>query len=237
MTTRSGAWVTYVEHLREVAQLLRADPASRYGKSGTTLGVSSTADGYLSAGSCRGALVLTCSYLQGYVGSAVQEFLERVDASALDVALLPRDLRAELCLRFPYPAHVKEAPDQTELVHRSYAVLWQDGATLPPGTLRTGSLVDPSANPWPNSVATLLKLLDVDVYAQLRDLGGVPWVAGVKDNVKELVMSRNKVAHGDDSVAVTADDVRRLMQWATRLARSADLALANKLVELTAAGW
>jgi hypothetical protein len=109
--------------------------------------------------------------------------------------------------------------------------------SLPPGTIRTGSLSDPSANPWPNSIASLMKLVDVDVYDTLRQTGGVPWVTGVKDGVKELVMSRNKIAHGDDTVQVTADDVRRLMQWATRMARATDVGLGLKLLALTGSDW
>jgi hypothetical protein len=171
------------------------------------------------------------------LASALQEFLERLDASGLDVALLPRDLKSELCLRFPFPSHIKDPRDQAELVHRTYDVLWQDGTPLPKGTIRTGSLTDPTANPWPNSVASLFNVVEVDVYQSLRNAGGVGWITGVKDNVKELVMSRNRVAHGDDTVQVTADDVRRLMQWATRFARATDDALGAKLGALTGTSW
>src|SRR5206468_612042 len=101
----------------------------------------------------------------------------------------------------------------------------------------SGSLTDPSANPWPGSVASLMKLVDVDLFEELRHTGGVPWKTGVKDNVTELVLSRNKIAHGDDTVQVTADDVRRLMQWATRMARATDLALGLKLRALTGSDW
>jgi hypothetical protein len=75
------------------------------------------------------------------------------------------------------------------------------------------------------------------VFEYVRLTSGVAWVTGIKTNVRELVQSRNKVAHGDDTVSVTADDVRRLMQWATRLARAADATLGAKLGELTNATW
>lgn len=237
MSGHSSAWRTYVDHLREVAQLLVADPASRYGKSRAAPREKRRHDDYLTAGLCRGALVLTCSYLQGYFASALQEFLERIDESGVDVAELPRDLKSELCMRFPFPPHVKDERERAELIHRTYGVLWRDGTSLPPGTIRTGSLSDPSANPWPNSIASLMKLVDVDVYDTLRQTGGMPWVTGVKDGVKELVMSRNKIAHGDDTVQVTADDVRRLMHWATRMARAADVGLRLKLLALTGSDW
>jgi RiboL-PSP-HEPN len=238
MTARSLAWRAYLDRLREVAQLLRADPASRYGK-GHIAPVALTSEQVrLSVALSRGALVLTCSHLQGYFSSVLQEFLEQLDGSGVDVARLPKELKAELCLRFPYPDSLKDKPrDQAELLHRTYSPLWRDGTPLPAGTIRTGSLTDPSANPWPASIASLLRTAGVDVFEYVRLTSGVAWVTGIKTNVRELVQSRNKVAHGDDTVSVTADDVRRLMQWATRLARAADATLGAKLGELTNATW
>ncbi len=170
--------------------------------------------------------------------SVIQEFLEQIDVSGLDVALLPDELKAELCVRFPFPTSLRDKPRaQAEMVHRSYSVLWQHGTPLPAGTVRTDSLTDPSANPWPSSIATLLRIADVHVFEQMRIASGVSWVTGVKTNVRELVMSRNRIAHGNDTVSVTADDVRRLMQWATRFARASDEGLGIKLQELTGTAW
>jgi hypothetical protein len=108
MTARSLAWRAYLDRLREVAQLLRADPASRYGK-GHIAPVALTSEQVrLSVALSRGALVLTCSHLQGYFSSVLQEFLEQLDGSGVDVARLPKELKAELCLRFPYPDSLKD---------------------------------------------------------------------------------------------------------------------------------
>ncbi len=240
MTTHSLAWGAYHEHLREIAQLLRADPASRYGKpSGTPLSPPDPQEAMLSTAICRGALVLTCSHLQGFFVSVLQEFLERIDGSGIDVDLIPTDLKAHLCIRFPYPSSMNDKPlEQAALLHQSYSILWQRGTLLAPGTLRTDSLTDPSQNPRPSAMAGLLDLAGVDVFKRIvKSAGGVPWVKGVKENVNELVMSRNKIAHGDDSVSVTADDVRRLMQWATRFARASDEGLGEKLNVLTGRSW
>jgi hypothetical protein len=233
---RSLAWRAYHAHLREIAQLLRADPASAYGKSGASL-VLSAHELLLSAALCRGALVLTCSHLQGFFMSITQEYLEQIDKSSLDVASLPHGLKLELCLKFPYPASVHDQRDRAQLLHERYWVLWQDGKALPGGTLRTDSLLDPSANPWPDSLIRLFRHTGVEVPEVLRAKGGNAWIAGVGRNVKELVQSRNKLAHGDESVSVTADDVRRLMQWSTRFARATDDGLGVKLRELIGTGW
>src|SRR5438876_11906151 len=106
MSAPSLSWRAYIDHLREVAQLLVADPESQFGKrqyTAPTLGRGREI--IFSAGLCRGALVLTCSRFQGYLISLMQEFLETLDQSEVDVARLPLVLKAELCLRFPYPAN------------------------------------------------------------------------------------------------------------------------------------
>lgn len=236
MTPKSEAWRRYLDDLREVAQLLVADPQSRFGKkqySPPVLGRGQEVR--LSAALSRGALVLTCSHLQGYFLSVVQEFLERVDSASVEAGRLPIELRAKLCLRFPVDSD--DEVMNTAAVHTTYAPLWRDAERIPPGTIRTDSLTDPSANPWPTTVRAVLMALGIDIFDFIgRDAGG-PRVTAIKTQVNELVMSRNKLAHGDDSVQVTADDVRRLMQWSTRFARDADRAMDSRLRDLTGVGW
>lgn len=234
----SAAWRGYLDRLREVAQLLVADPESRFGKRQYT--APQLGRGHevrLSAALTRGALVLTCSHLQGFFLSVVQEFLESIDRAELNAGDLPPSLRSQLCLRFPFPAELRDDLEKIEHAHRNYASLWVDDAPIPQGTIRTESLGDPSANPWPSTIQSLLENVDVDIFDYIGRAAGSERVNGIKTYVKELVKSRNKLAHGDDSVQVTSDDVRRLMQWSTRFARATDQALGAKLEELTGNAW
>ncbi len=236
--SQSLAWTKYLEHLRGVAQILLADPEGTYSRRHSPKGgIPGHYAVRRSAALAKGALVLTCSHLQGYVIDVSQEFLEAIDSSGLDVAQLPLSLRAELCMRFPYPSGTKEERDRVAILHTAYAPLWRDGTPLDPGTIRTDSLTDPSANPWPKAIQRLLGTMGIDYFGFVFDRWGVDRVNGIKTYVLDLVEKRNKIAHGDDGVLVSGADVRNLLQWSTRAARACDASIGARLFALTGSSW
>lgn len=228
MPDTSIAWVAFLDRLREVAQLWRADPSSPY-----YLAASGTAPNLrLSSALGRSSVLLTCGHLQGYVESVVQEFLERIDDVGVVAGQLPSTLRGELCVRYPYAAPNAKRFAKAEEVHRSYLPLWMDDAPIPPGTLRTDSLVDSVWNPWPHKVVELLGRIDIDLSDRVASAQGAQYWLDLCTYVNELIEKRNGIAHGDENVSVTPDDARRYMQWSTRLARACEVALADALEPL-----
>jgi hypothetical protein len=229
----SQAWWDFLGHLREITQLLRADPSSSYaerrnGSRSTNLELTSSIT--------KAAMLLTSGRLQGCVASQVQEFLEGVDQSEIAVEQIPDVLRAHLSLNFPRSqkgkvAHAIEA-------QKANAPLWIQGAVIKPGTIRTASLPDAVWNPWPDTVQKLLSRCGVDVYEEIEREHGQVYLDNLQAYVSSLVEFRNQVAHGDEPQPVGLDEVWRALRWSVRLSRATDDALGRKLAALTgASGW
>jgi hypothetical protein len=228
--TPSSAWREFLAHLREITELLRADPSSNYSerKSGQR-----TTNLELSGAITKGAMSLTSGRLQGCVVSQVQEFLERIDQSGISVEQIPEILRGHLALSYPKSAPNEEKVRHAITVQQANAPLWTPGITVQPGMIKTSSLPDRVWNPWPRKVDDLLSRCDIDLFGFIEQEHGAAYLANLKTYVDDLVEFRNKVAHGDEPQPLGASDVRRSMRWAIRLARAADGALARKLTEIT----
>jgi hypothetical protein len=82
-----------------------------------------------------------------------------------------------------------------------------------------------------------MEVVGVDYFDFIYRTWGVERAKGIKAYVRDLVDKRNRIAHGDDSVYVTVEDVRRLLKWSTRAARACDVALLEQLVAWTGSGW
>ncbi len=226
----SSAWRDFLDHLREITELLRADPSSRYAerKDGKRL-----TNVELSSAITKAAMSLTSGRLQGCLASQVQEFLERIDQSGIPVNQIPEVLRANLALRYP-----KSQPNEERVLHaiavqQANAPLWTTGVTVQPGMIKTSCLPDRVWNPWPSKANELLLRCDVDLFSHIEQRNGAAYLANLKTYVGSLVEFRNEVAHGDEPQPVSSSDVWRCMRWAIRLARASDVALAEKLTEIT----
>ena len=233
--TPSAAWREFLTHLREITELLRADPSSNYSerKNGQRL-----TNLELSGAITKAAMLLTSGRLQGCVVSQVQEFLERIDQSGISVEQIPEILRGHLALNYPKAVPKEEKVRHTIAVQQANAPLWTPGITVQPGMIKTSSLPDRVWNPWPKKVNDLLSRCDVDFFRFIQEEHGGGYLADLETYVDDLVEFRNKVAHGDEPQPVGASDVRRSMRWAIRLARASDAALAEKLTEITGeAAW
>ncbi len=232
----SQAWREFLDHMREVTQLLRVDPQSEH--SARRLG-SRAVNVQLSIALTKACVLMTSGRLQGCIESIVAEFLEELGRSAIKVDAIPEVLRGNLCLRFPMarddhrPAALKTAE-----MHKAYHVLWEPGTDLRPGTLRTDSLPDAVWNPWPKKTQELLARCDVDLFGSVESVHGKSYLGDMQKHVSDLVEFRNQVAHGDEPAALSASDVRLRMKWAIRLARACDEALGARLASLTGGpGW
>jgi hypothetical protein len=232
---RSQAWRDFLEHLREITELIRADPDSSY--SIRRVG-SQTPNVQLKSASTKACMLLISGRLQGCVAAQTQEFLECLDGSGIVVDRIPEVLRAELVVRYPAPRGQREAVPRTILAQKTYAPLWIPGTTLQRGTIRTASLPDKVWNPWPEKVAELLARCGVDLFDEISRKWGNGYLEDLKTYVRQLVEFRNMVAHGDEPQPVGINDVRLYMKWAVRLARACDEALGAKLAALTSGpGW
>jgi hypothetical protein len=235
----SQAWADFLVNLREVTNLLRADPGSAYSirramASGAAAAPPSIG---MTTALTKGCVLLVSGRLQGCIESRTEEFLERIDQSGVIVDRIPEVLRASLCrLYFGRPTSLSHR--QTTHVHLRYAVLWTSGSPLPPGTLKTNSLPNSVWNPWPDKVQELLARCDIDLFSMITTQHGVPYLNDMKEYVKELISFRNAVAHGDSPASNwSAADVRLRIRWVTRLARACDEALDRKLLDITGRGW
>jgi hypothetical protein len=104
--------------------------------------------------------------------------------------------------------------------------------------IKTGSLVDPVWNPWPSKTQNLLERAGVDLFYYIGQRHGKQYLHDLTAYVGELIEKRNKIAHGDNSVTTTVTDIRRYMQWSSRLARSCDEALGMQLGTIIgSSGW
>ncbi|MDO8186391.1 hypothetical protein Q5424_08870 [Conexibacter sp. JD483] len=233
----SQAWGDFIVNLREAVQLLVANPSSptmqrsmpkpdrrRGGHSGA-----------LSMAMTKGCVMLVSGRLQGCLESQAQEFLERIDQSGTATRKLPEVLRAELCER--YMDRRKAKPEQLAEMHRRYAVLWIEEASLPAGTLRTDSLPDRVWNPWPEKAQALLRRCDINLFERIETKHGSRYLRDLKEYGGELVTYRNDVAHGGEPALWTVTDVLLRIRWAQRLARHCDAALGDKLEAVTGRGW
>ncbi len=152
------------------------------------------------------------------------------------VDLIPEVLRAALSERYLPRSARGKLPDIAQR-HRRYAPLWTSGAALPVGTIKTDSLPDEVWNPWPDKVQGLLRRCDIELYSEVEQEHGRPYLDDLKQYVEELVRFRNEVAHGDEPSPWTARDVRLRIKWVSRLARACDQALDRRLTTVTGAGW
>lgn len=227
--TRSASWRDFLGHLREITQLIRADPSSRYSerKWGQR-----AVNADLTSAITKAAMSLTSGRLQGCLSSQVQEVLERIDQSGLRADQIPEVLRAQLILRYP-----KEGSDDsvghTIKVQRATAGLWQPGTIMEAGTIKTSCLPDPVWNPWPKKASQLLARCDVDLFHWVNEVHGGRYLSEMQAEVAKLVSFRNEVVHGDEPQPVSTGEVWRSIRWAARLARDSDDALGAKLVEVT----
>jgi hypothetical protein len=231
----SASWRDFLEHLREITQLIRADPSSRYAERRTGMHMVNVD---LTSAITKAAMSLTSGRLQGCLVSQVQEFLERVDQSEIIVDQIPEVLRAHLALRYP-----KDVDDESKVAHaikvqRANAQLWQSGVVMQPGTIKTACLPDPVWNPWPKKANQLLKRCDVDLFDWIRLNHSHQYLRELQIYIGQLVQFRNEVVHGDEPQPVGIAEVWLSMRWAARMARNSDEALGNKLTELTGEpGW
>jgi hypothetical protein len=226
----SASWRDFLDHLREITQLIRADPSSRYAERRTG---QHTVNVDLTSAITKAAMSLTSGRLQGCLASQVQEFLERVDQSGIFVDQIPEVLRAHLALRYP-----REATDEGKVSHairtqRANALLWQSGFVMQPGTIKTASLPDSVWNPWPKKANQLLMRCDVDLFDWIRQRHSDRYLHELQTYVDQLVKFRNEVVHGDEPQPVGIAEVWKCMRWAARMARNSDEALGDKLAELT----
>ena len=225
----AASWRDFLGHLREITQLIRADPSSR---SSERKWGQRAVNADLTSARTKAAMSLTSGRLQGCLSSQVQEFLERLDQSGLRAEQIPEVLRAQLILRYP-----KEGSDNsvahTIKVQRASAVLWQPGAVMQSGTIKTSCLPDSVWNPWPKKASQLLARCDVDLFGWINEAHGGRYLSEMQEEVAKLVKFRNEVVHGDEPQPVSTGEVWKSIRWASRLARNSDDALGAKLVELT----
>lgn len=226
---RSASWQAFLGHLREITQLIRADPSSRYSERRVGR---QTANADLTSAITKAAMSLTSGRLQGCLSSQVQEFLEGIDQSGMHVDQIPEVLRANLILRYP-KQRTDDSIAHTIKAQQATATLWQHGAVVQTGTIRTSCLPDAVWNPWPKKASQLLARCDVDLYAWIIETHGGRYLGEMKTEVSKLVKFRNEVVHGDEPQPVSTAEVWRSIRWAARLARDADDALGEKLAQLT----
>lgn len=235
---KSEAWGEFLANLREATTLLRADPTSRYAmRQATMVGASIPAASITQTEAInKGCVLLVSGRLQGYIAAVVEEFLERIDASGVQVDQIPESLRTQLCRWYHAP---RKRPSELEIreVHKRYAVLWTAGAALPPGTIKADCF-DEGKNPWSDNVQAQLRRCGVDLFQLVEDSQGAGYLQDLRTYVDELVKFRNSVAHGDNPANTwTAADVRLRMAWAIRLARACDGYLGEELAAVTGASW
>lgn len=226
----SGAWREFIVNLREITELIRADPASRYAERKTG---QRSVNVDLTSAITKAAMSLTSGRLQGCLTSQVQEFLEQIDQSEITVDQIPEVLRAQLILRYPKDSSNEGSVTHAIKVQRANAPLWQSGVVMKPGTIKTGCLPDKIWNPWPRKANELLARCDVDLYECITQRHDERYLHEMKTHVGKLVEFRNEVVHGDEPQSVSIGEVRNSMRWAVRLARAVDEALGAKLSELT----
>jgi hypothetical protein len=226
---KSASWQDFLRHLREITQLIRADPSSRYYERKTG---QRAVNVDLTSAITKAAMSLTSGRLQGCLSSQVQEFLERIDQSGLRVEQIPEVLRAQLILRYPKEGS-GEAVAHTIKVQRATAALWQPGAVMQAGTIKTSCLPDSVWNPWPKKANQLLARCDVDLFDWIVEAHGRRYLSEMQAEIAKLVKFRNEVVHGDEPQPVSTGEVWRSIRWAARLARDSDDALGARLAELT----
>jgi hypothetical protein len=228
---RSVSWRDFLANLREITQLIRADPSSRYAERENG---QRAVNVDLTSAITKAAMSLTSGRLQGCLSAQVQEFLERIDQSGMPVEQIPDALRAHLALRYP-KRRSEDAVAHAVKVQRANAALWQPGNVVRPGTITTSCLPDPVWNPSPKRVDQLLARCDIDLFTWVDSRNGGRYLDEMKREVNKLVNFRNEVVHGDEPQPLSIAEVWSCMKWAARLARNADDALAAKLTELTGA--
>jgi RiboL-PSP-HEPN len=230
--TGSASWRAFLGHLREITQLIRADPSSRYAERKN--GGKQAANVDLTSAITKAAMSLTSGRLQGCLSSQVQEFLEHIDQSGMPVDQIPEVLRAHLVLRYPQRKS-ESSVNYAIRVQKANAELWQARSVVGVGSIITSSLSDAIWNPWPKKADELLGRCDIDLFSWIEERHGPRYLSELKSEVAKLVKFRNEVVHGDEPQPVGISEVWLCMRWSTRLARNADEALGAKLAELTGA--
>lgn len=181
----------------------------------------------------RGALVLVCGHLEGYLEDLAVEVIDVLIQTGVDVDRLPRILRAlhaeqHLTTLEPMRDRNARAP-RIETLFQSEGELWRKGVALRVGFLDAATVASQMGNPGSKEIEQFLELLGVaDLFDQL-DLSGL---SHLRSHVNELVAKRNAVAHGEVAATATAADVDRYIRAVEDLAAEVDDLVAVSVQEI-----
>lgn len=175
----------------------------------------------------RGALVLTCSHLEGYLEDVAVEALDFLVFEKTPVEQLPLLLRAlhtDKHLRDLEPMRDRNArAGKIERLFRDEGPLWQQGMKLKARMLQSEVVTEQMSNPGSKEIEQFLELIGVPhLFGTLESQG----LTHLKQHTNELVGKRNAIAHGEVSATATSADVDRYIRTVEDLAKEIDSLVA-----------
>ncbi|USX50818.1 MAE_28990/MAE_18760 family HEPN-like nuclease [Lentzea sp. HUAS12] len=187
-------------------------------------------------------MVMLVAHFEGYVKSALAEFLDEITKAKPPSRRLPDSL-LELFTRDRIQEifHLEDAGERINKTRKLFNVfsdLWDDDRSVNPRLMSSRALVRQFTNAKAESLESVLVLIGVDdpivriegvVRRRLED--NLHEASGVKLSAKlqEIVEKRNKIAHGDLTEKPTIPEVRGYLTFLLCLARSLDELIIERI--------
>lgn len=223
MARYSSAYSDFIVRLKEVDKV--ASTARRYERMKPIGSQSSTVSAL-----CRGGIVLLSSHIEGYITDINELILERILSKNIRISRLPdaflyyhsRDILDEIADTTDPEAISKKVKN---LFTRD-SHIWDDGDFFT-SQLDHKRFMKGFRTPKPKNIYTLLRryghqTVKSDIQQSLRGQFILH-----EANLENTVDSRNKIAHGDQSITKTPDDLRRLNGSVKTFCREIDKSICN----------
>ncbi|MCL5290717.1 MAG: MAE_28990/MAE_18760 family HEPN-like nuclease [Firmicutes bacterium] len=224
----SNALVNYKLRRKEISALLRTvSPLD-----------TSVRTAHLSAPVIRAGIVLLFSHIEGYIEDVVQEAIDKINNSGINVSTLPYNLRVAHCM--PTIQEITKITDPEKL-DEALKILMQSnyhfwfGDTLPPIKLETDCLTKNFANPSYEHIDKLFRNLGIRrFFGSLYSLGFKPQkIQAIKSTLDTLASLRHDIAHGNFSTSCSFLDLCRHIVVVNVFCEAVDARLGLHIKSLT----
>jgi hypothetical protein len=180
----------------------------------------------------RAGVVLLVSHFESFLKSIAEEFADSIDGAQVKASALPDEIRELYSV--PMLQQISSTNDDTQrraLLKKMAPVvaLWNDGATVGPGTLRAKPLVRVVTNCGSDVINELFRLMggsqnvcdgDIDVIDRESGEKKAP---NIKLSLRDIVDCRNDIAHYGLERKPTRGDVLRYIRFLEAFSERLDL--------------
>ena len=176
----------------------------------------------------RGAHVLLCSHLEGFIEDLVADVIEIYDKLTDSIGQIPDELLARQVMGAEAKWEAKDPTRRWAQIKSCHAhpLMRTDGVKAS-GCMEPGLHTDGFANPGSNEVEALFKTVGLhEIWARFE---AVEADKIYMQSLNIIVHRRNQIAHGKYEASITLFDAKTYVVRAERIAQVLDLVVANEV--------